>query len=276
MIKSIVRRMMLATLGRHLELPAARRRLLARAGASEQERALLRNVSLALHSADGMYKPMHPDHYLRTGLSAMRCIERAMSGTGAAGREDLRMLDFPSGYGRVSRFLRARWPAAELSVAELEVAATQFCCESFRARTVPTSSDFDSIALGSTYDLIWCGSLVTHFDEARTTALVRMFARHLAPGGVCLFTAHGDYPAGRLASREADYGLTEGACRRLVDAFRDDGYGYEEYASIPGYGVSLVTHARMTAIATSAGDWRELSFEPRGWDNHQDVYAYAR
>src|SRR5206468_4023594 len=55
---------------------AAQKVLLAGGLLAEHEKDLVRRVSLALHDNDGMFDDA--DHYLRVGLSAVRCIDHAM------------------------------------------------------------------------------------------------------------------------------------------------------------------------------------------------------
>jgi hypothetical protein len=52
-----------------------------------------------------------PDRYFRVGLSAIRCIEDICSSTGISSPN--RILDMPSGAGRVLRFIAVRFPQAE-------------------------------------------------------------------------------------------------------------------------------------------------------------------
>src|SRR5205814_7212208 len=54
--------------------------------------------------------------HLLAALSALRCVREAMA---AAGKTDVRrILDFPCGYGRVVRVLKAAFPDAELAAGD--------------------------------------------------------------------------------------------------------------------------------------------------------------
>jgi hypothetical protein len=53
-------------------------------------------------------------------------------------------------------------------------------------------------------------------------------------------------------------------------------YGYSDFQESPGYGISLAAHPRMSSLARSAGAWHEVLYLESGWDNHQDVYAFAK
>src|SRR5262245_54325854 len=109
-----------------LDLHYAKRSLLSSHALSDQEKALLDRVSLKIHGNDGMYVPFHAQHYLSVGLSAIRCIEDVLHRS--QGDRGIRcILDFPCGYGRILRFLRARFPDAEITGVELNRTALDFC-----------------------------------------------------------------------------------------------------------------------------------------------------
>ncbi|HEX8069172.1 MAG TPA: class I SAM-dependent methyltransferase [Pyrinomonadaceae bacterium] len=247
--------------------------LLAAGGLSAAERTLLDGVESRIHYDDGMYKG-DGAHYFKVGLDAVRCIEEAL----AAARliEPRAILDLPCGYGRVLRFLGARFPAARVTACELMPEAVRFCAETFGAIPAQSAYDFDALTLDVRYDLIWCGSLVTHLDAARTGALLRFFARTLAPGGLLLFTTHGEFVAGRVQAMHEFYGLNPADIPALVASFRETGHGYLDYPEGPGYGVSLTAPDWLRARAREIGDLREVYFRAQGWDRHQDVFGFVK
>src|SRR5581483_10052394 len=58
------------------------------------------------------------DHYFGVGRSALRCVRLAML---AAGKQRVcRILDLPSGHGRVLRYLKAAFPEARLTACDLD------------------------------------------------------------------------------------------------------------------------------------------------------------
>jgi SAM-dependent methyltransferase len=275
MLRQIAKRVLRAVLAERVELPRARRELLAAPGISNAERALLEKVSLRLDSREEMYRPFCAAHYLNVGLSALRCIESALQAAQPA-PEVKSILDFPCGHGRVMRFLRLRFPAASIFATELDETGLNFCRRAFDAKPLSTCSDFDALNFETRFDLIWCGSLMTHIDEAAATALLRLFCRHLNPNGLCLFTTHGRYPAENLETGAFGYGLPPESRAPIVAEYREKGYGFATYANQTRYGISLVTRERIRAIASGSGAWKELFYGERGWDNHQDVHAYQR
>ena len=87
------------------------------------------------------------------------------------------ILDLPCGHGRVMRWLRATFPKASLTACDIDGDGVSFCAETFGARPALSSTDPEDLVLG-TFDLIWCGSLLTHLrpgDWDRWLSIVRPF-----------------------------------------------------------------------------------------------------
>jgi SAM-dependent methyltransferase len=247
-------------------------RLIDSARLPASQRDLLRRVSSQIAWREGVFDG-DTAHYLLVGLSAIECVEAALAAAGT--RPPQRILDLPSGHGRVLRFLAKRFPDAVITACDIDEDGVDFCMRTFGARGAYSRPDLDSLFLGDEYDLIWCGSLVTHLDAGRIAALLRFFARHLAPDGVVVFTTHGEFVAHRLPTDEFDYGLERTAITRMTVEYARTGFAYADYANTTGYGVSISTPAWIRNAAHEAG-LREVYFAPRGWDAHQDVFGFVK
>ena len=250
-----------------------KKRLLSDPALTEPERALLAKVSSRIYPGDGMY---HGDgaHYFKVGLSAIRCIDEALAQTNLTDVQ--RILDFPCGSGRVLRFLRQRFPAAEITACELESDPVEFCVRTFGALPAFSSLNLDEVSLEQSFDLIWCGSLATHLNERGILSLIRLFHRQLRTGGLMIFTTHGDFVPGRILRRDFDYGLTTKQINRIGAGYPETGYGFEDYPGEKDYGVSLTSPDWIRSRAAEVGGLREVYFRERGWDDHQDVFGFVR
>jgi SAM-dependent methyltransferase len=186
-------------------------------------------------------------------------------------REPQRILDLPSGHGRVMRALKARFPRAELVACDILEGGVQFCAETFGAVPVHAPEDPRAIDLEGPFDLIWVGSLFTHLRPQRWTHFMDCFCEWLAPGGTLVATTHGRHVARVLQRGKIDLGLSPEACARLVAGFRS-GFAYENYRKYPDYGISLsqpwwvVRHLQRPRMEL-------VSFTETGWADFQDVYA---
>jgi len=252
---------------------AQKRRLLEDGGLDDAARALLRGVESRISPRDTMYAG-DGAHYFKVGLSAMSAVEEAIERAKLLKVE--RVLDLPCGHGRVLRFLVGRFPRAAFTACDLDRDGVDFCAHTFGATPVYSTEDLDALSFDTRFDLIWCGSLVTHLNEHATRALFRLFVRQLAPGGLLVFSAHGDFVARRMPTDEFDYMLTREQIERITKRYDAAGFGYEDYTEHAGYGVSLTSPAWIRAQLEAVGGLAEVYFGERVWDNHHDVYGYVR
>jgi len=253
-----------------------KQRLLSDPSLNETERELLKKVSGKIYFNDSMYDG-DGAHYYKVGLSAIHCIDEALERAKLTAKLiDLRaILDLPCGSGRVLRFLVQRFPRAEITACEIQRGPVEFCVRTFGAEPAYSSVNLDEVSLRKKFDLIWCGSLATHLNERDIVALFRLFCRHLAPGGLVIFTTHGDFVCRRIPKREFDYGLAEEQIDRIGRDYPQTGCGFEDYAGEKNWGVSLTSPEWIRARVRELGGLREVYFKERGWDNHQDVFGFV-
>jgi SAM-dependent methyltransferase len=261
--------------GRPVAFHSARTSLLACSALLPAEKEILRKISLRVSKADDMYVPGEAQQYLAAGLSALRCITLVLDHL-RAGRTSIRSaLDLPSGGGRVLRFLRVAFPDAALVACDTNEALLEFCGTTFDASVLRSVPDINQLHLSGNFDLIWCGSLLTHFDERRCADLLRFFYNHLSRDGVCIFSAHGATAVGWLRNREFTFELSDLAQQALLSQVKS-GFGYVNYDGLSDYGISLIDYERMIALATRVGQWSLAAFLESGWDNFHDIYAFTK
>ena len=294
MLRQQIRRIVPASLRPHLgalrrrvvehplRVRAQRRRLLADPALTARQRELLSRVSDRIHFRDGMYAG-DGESYFRAGLSAVECVDEVLARR--APRELRSVLDLPCGYGRELRFFVLRFPGAAFTACDIQPGAVDFCAREFGARPAYSRTSFDELTFDEEFDLVWCGSLVTHLDAGATLELLRLFARHLAPGGLAVFTTNGDYVARLMRDEGATYDLPPDYAAAITDSYARTGHGYHDYPRGQGYfdfhpegrgyGVSVTSPAWVRAQA-AAGGLEEVYFKERGWASHQDVFAFVR
>lgn len=237
------------------------------------DRKLLELVETRISPNDRMYIGNGVDYY-RVGLSAIDCIEQALI---AAKVNTVRnVLDLPCGHGRVLRFLVHRFPEARFIACDLDRDGVEFCAAALGAKAAYSEPDLSRVALGREFDLIWCGSLITHLDEPRILALLQFFQRHLAPGGLLIFTAAGRRVVEWMLSGQFDYGIASASIPRVTEAYRDSGYGYTDYPYMTDYGISMTSPEWIRRHIEQIGDLREVYFQEHGWDDHQDIYGFVK
>ena len=254
-----------------------RRRII---NASAQLRAKLRNPRLITRVSAGEDMLTGGEdlrNYFEVGESALTQIKAGLAAAGSPGPE--RILDLPCGYGRVLRHLRAEWPNAEITAMDINVSAVEFCASTFSARPVVSRQPPWEVDPGDEYDLQWCGSLLTHFDEPDWAPTLSYFRDRAAPGGVVVFTTHGGLSIDLLTGEQlgpwsGDYGMGAKATEMAATA-RRTGFAFGHYGDTPdpfGLSVSAPEWVR-NKVATVSG-LAFVSFSKEGWFGHQDVWTY--
>lgn len=145
------------------------------------------NVVVDISPNDSMY--MNEEHYFSVGHSALQCIKLAML---AANKESFdKILDLPCGYGRVLRMLKAAFPNAKLTACDLDRDAVDYCASVFGTTSVYSNKQPDKILFEDKFDLIWCGSLLTHLNSNYWESFLNLFNSLLYPGNILVFSTHG-------------------------------------------------------------------------------------
>ncbi|HZL41831.1 MAG TPA: methyltransferase [Verrucomicrobiae bacterium] len=236
---------------------------------------VLNNVIQEISSADEMFTG-NKKHYFGVGESALHCIETALF---AARREKStikKILDLPCGHGRVMRFLKAAFPEARLTACDINRDGVDFCSRTFGAVPVPSEVEVRNIPLREKFDLIWCGSLLTHLREEKCAEFIQLFQRLLDPGGILVFTTHGRCSEIRLATGINKCGLQDPQVMDLLGQYRRRGFGYVDYNANSGYGISLSLPAFIIANYIQDPHWKLLGYQEKGWDNHQDAICLQK
>ncbi len=213
------------------------------------------------------------DIYLYNGLSALRCMVHAL--ISASAEPPKRILDFACAHGRVMRFLRAAFPEAEIVGADINTKGIEFCAKEFGAIPVQSYADLSKVTLPGSFDLIWCGSLITHIDEIKSRTLLDLFLKHLAPGGLLCFSTHGRiYP---LYIQQKRWKLLADDVFEVVNRdFLRTGFGYADYPSRPGIGASLTSPAWIYNYIYNKDDVTLVFFGERAWLDWHDVTVIQR
>jgi SAM-dependent methyltransferase len=219
--------------------------------------------------------------YFHHGVSALANIRIALA---AAGVDEVRaVLDYACGYGRVLRMLKAEFPAARTIGCDVEQDAVEFCSKVFDVECLRAPPDPRDLQIGVEFDLIWCGSLLTHMPADKWPLFLGLFASHLAGGGVLVFTTHGRRIAEHLAAlvanqdapneRRPAYNLLRHEILQLLEDYGGQGFGYQSYPNHEVYGLSLSRPDWVVGQILQCPSLHLVLLTEGGWAGHQDVVA---
>jgi SAM-dependent methyltransferase len=239
---------------------------------SEAGRAV--GLDPTLHPSDNM-GARDPWRYFAVGADALRVIRACLVLAGVPA--PARVLDHACGFGRVGRHLRAAFPGAQIVAADVWAEAVAFVEGRFADRAVRVSPEGDDASwrrIGKGFDLVWCGSLLTHLPPDAIDATLARFAAALAPGGVAVVTTHGRFPRHRLATGGYTYNVPDSSA--LVLDFDEGRHGFAPYAGHGRYGASLSPLPLLTGWVTRRADLTLRLACERAWDDHQDVVCFQK
>jgi len=220
-------------------------------------------------------------HYFETGADALRIVVNSL----IAGRRSppATILDFPCGSGRVTRHFLSFFSGARVYACDLYERHVSFCAKVLGARGVMSREDFDDLRFDEHFDVIFCGSLLTHLPESLARSALRLFDRTLSDRGIAVVTLHGRYSEFKRGHR-VKYMSDDALFDVAAKGARTLGFGYVDYDSQAkasfdkqaSYGITLVRPHWMAQRIEENTGLRLLGYAERDWDNHHDVLVFGK
>jgi len=226
-------------------------------------------VDKTMSSTDSMLIKGWEQQYFAVGSDALRLIVLGMI---MAGKRDFKsILDLPCGHGRVTRYLKARFPDARLTACDVDREGVDFCVKTFGASGVYSQNDIRKVVINDKFDLIWVGSLLTHVASTEWHPFLEFFSNHLEEDGILIFTTHGRYTEKLIQDKTHSYGIDADKAAAMLRQYRSSGFGYLDYSQSKNYGVSVATPSWVMDQIHRHRELKLLSFAEMGWTDHQDV-----
>lgn len=175
-----------------------------------------------------------------------------------------KILDFASGYGRVTRFIVHDVPPERVWVSDIYAGGVEFQRERFGVHGIVSTADPADFRCDERFDVILVSSLFSHLPAETFLAWLRRLWSLLSPGGMLVFSVHDE------AMLPADHpGKAELSARGLYF----EGESESGSLSKAQYGTTWVTEAyvRDTLERVTAG--LSVARYPRGFASLQDLYV---
>ncbi len=128
--------------------------------------------------------------YYRSGASIAAVLLQVLRWRFGDASRVSSLLDFASGYGRVTRFLLGEVPAAAVTAADVLPGAVAFQRRTFGVRALTSTPRPEDLGVHGPFDAIFVTSLFTHLPEHRFAAWLAALLARLAPGGALAFSTH--------------------------------------------------------------------------------------
>jgi SAM-dependent methyltransferase len=219
---------------------------------------------------DTMFESGKEAEYFSAGKLALDLCFRI---SGFNPEQRLNILDFPSGYGRVLRYFRHGFPRANLYACELDSRMLDFTSREFGSLSVQANEKC-LMTFPVKMDLIWTGSLLTHFDEWQWDNYFETIEKSLTDKGVAIFTTHGRRHATMAKDGHPIFGDIIDL-DRLHEGYRVSGFQFLPYSSeYPTFGLSLSSPSWVTSKLQKYSNLEICYFEEGAWG--QDVWAIKK
>lgn len=199
-------------------------------------------------------------HFLRDLLAEPR-LESVLAQR-AKPDEPVSILEFASGYGRVSRFFPVVLPQASAVACDIHARAVAFL-RRIGLQAVLSSSVPEQFDTGRTFDVVFALSFFTHMPRATWTRWLRALASQLVPGGLLIFTTHGKVSQGLMGLAELE-----------ADGFHFVAASEQKDLPVAEYGNTVTTfgfvYSQMEEASLSLLQYKEAGIA------HHDVYVLQR
>ncbi|MBV9758726.1 MAG: class I SAM-dependent methyltransferase, partial [Alphaproteobacteria bacterium] len=181
--------------------------------------------------------------------------------------EPFALLDFASGYGRVTRHLPKLLPNAKVFGSDVHPQAVEFLRD-MGLEAILSASQPEEFAPQQQFDIVFALSFFTHMPKRTWTRWLRALIDCLRPGGHLIFTTHGE-PGLEV--------MRKGLGREL--AFDPDGFWFEPTSeqadlSTAEYGATATSFGYVYAQLLTANA-RLRRFQQAG-AGYQDLYIVQR
>jgi SAM-dependent methyltransferase len=175
------------------------------------------------------------------------------------------VLEFASGHGRFTRHLVKALGSDRVSVSDVVGDAVAFSRTAFGVHAFESAARPEDLHWPARYELVFVLSLFSHLPHATWGRWLKCLLDAVAPGGLLVFSTHGDEAARRqgLQLDEQGFFFAASSESQAIDA--------QEYGTT--FTAPAFVHAQ---IAEWASEARLLRFAPVWFWHHQDAWVLEK
>jgi len=174
------------------------------------------------------------------------------------------ILDFASGYGRITRYLLNTLRADQIVVSDIQPEAVAVQREQYGVGGFPSAHEPEALDLAQSFDCLFATSLFTHLPRHRFESWIGQLGRLVTPRGLFVFSVH-------------DEAVLFGGRSMPASGFHFEEMSESEVLAFKEYGSTWVTEA-FVAKTLRAHFPHPYSYTriPRGLWHFQDLYVVSR
>ena len=208
--------------------------------------------------------------YFRGGYSCAHQVANIRNSLPEISGKPINILEFASGFGRVSRHLKKAFPNDQLISSDIHANACEFISEAMGIETVQSNYDPDQVNFNKSFDFIFVFSLFSHLPPDSFRVWLKKLYSSLEPGGYLLITTCGQTT---IRKRNAFWG-------DKMDV--NDEFCYLEQSDqldldTEKYGAMVVSPVFISKIIRDTiPDALIYSFKSCQWFGHQDEWIFQK
>ena len=183
--------------------------------------------------------------------------------------QNISVLEFASGYGRITRHLKSLMHDASLYACDIHTEACEFVSDRMGVETFVSNARPEAVKLGKEFDFIFVISLFSHLPDWSFKRWINVLGNMLSPNGILLFTTHGD--RSKAQHKGVDFTQHEGG-HGWVYIRRSD----QPDIDFDDYGTMLVAPHYVAAAIADCRSLSLRSFTSGAWFGHQDEWVVQR
>lgn len=211
-----------------------------------------RDMSIAFHN------------YFTIGYNGFSLIKDFLSNVFPDQTFKGKILDFASGYGRVTRFLSAYYGPSQVTTSDIKTEAVDFQIKHFQVDGFYSTYTPSTLKVEKRFDLIFVGSLFSHLDESLFQEWLTTLISLLTENGFLLFTVHDQTLHPDLKEESFQF----------VASNEDEKFEFiqNRITSTSLYGISFVSEFYVSQVLKKVNPNLAYKRYPKTFGGHQDLY----
>jgi SAM-dependent methyltransferase len=180
--------------------------------------------------------------------------------------EPKNILEFASGYGRVTRHIKKLFPNTLWTCSDVHQKAVDFTHGTLGVDAFLSPTRPEDLTITHRFDVVFALSFFSHMPRETFGRWLECLLNAVAPGGILVFTTHGT-----ISVRNMKLGGLDGD-------FDERGFFWDTHSDqrdldSRDYGTSAVTLAYVARALKSSPIADLIRFQQAFWWNHQDLYV---